>query len=170
VEQYQEMVFRTCMGLLHDRHEADDLAQEVFIEVYNSLSRFRSQAKLSTWIYRIAVNKSLNHLKRMRRRKLFTKLEDLFLPQGARPSIAEPASDASDKGIEDRERSELLQFALNSLPENQRVAFVLFRYDELSQKEIAEQMNLSIPAVESLIHRAKQSLQKKLLAYYKNRL
>jgi len=66
VEKYQEMVFRTCMGLLHNPDDADDIAQEVFVEVYESLGYFRHEAKLSTWIYRIAVNKSLNYLTRIR--------------------------------------------------------------------------------------------------------
>ncbi|MFN8206766.1 MAG: RNA polymerase sigma factor [Bacteroidales bacterium] len=169
VEIYQEMVFRTCMGILHNREDADDIAQEVFIEIYTSLVNFRSQSKLSTWVYRIAVNKSLNHLKRLRRKKLFTRIEDLVTGRSG-GQMPEPAADASDKGLVDQERTDILQLALNSLPENQRVAFVLFRYDDLSQKEIAEQMELTVPAVESLIHRAKQALQKKLLAYHKNLL
>jgi RNA polymerase sigma-70 factor (ECF subfamily) len=169
VELYQEMVFRTCMGILHSREDADDIAQEVFMEIYTSLGNFRSQSKLSTWIYRIAVNKSLNHLKRLKRKKLFSRLEDLATGRLG-GQLSEPSADASDKGLVDKERTELLQFALNSLPENQRVAFVLFRYDDLSQKDIADQMGLSVPAVESLIHRAKQTLQKKLLAYHKNLL
>lgn len=169
VEQYKDLVFRTCMGLLHDVHEADDITQEVFIEVFQSIASFRFQSKFSTWLYRIAVNKSLNHLKKMKRKKMFSRIEDLVHWRGAYADSGEPMADAADLSLEEKEQSRLLQEALDALPENQRTAFVLFRYDELSQKEIAEIMHLSVPAVESLIHRAKQTLQKKLLHIFKNR-
>jgi RNA polymerase sigma-70 factor, ECF subfamily len=170
VEEHQLMVFRTCMGLLHDMNESEDISQDVFLEVYNSLSSFRSQSKLSTWIYRIAINKSLNHLKKLKRRKLIGKVEELFLPGNQRNALSEPASEPTDAALEQEERKKMVQLALGKLPENQQVAFVLFRYDELSHKEISEVMGLSVPAIESLIHRAKQGLQKNLLAYYKNKL
>ena len=64
VEKYQQMVFRTCMGFLHNKDDADDLTQDVFIQVYQSLPRFKGESAFSTWIYRIAVNASLNKIRK----------------------------------------------------------------------------------------------------------
>lgn len=161
VEKYQEMVFRTCMGLLHNPDDADDIAQEVFVEVYESLGYFRHEAKLSTWIYRIAVNKSLNYLKKTKRKSLFKSLEEIFQP-GQKNELSVSLVEAADKDVEAEEQKRMLETALNKLPENQRIAFVLFRYDELPQKEIAEIMGLSVSAVESLVHRARKNLYKLL--------
>jgi len=164
VEKYQEMVFHTSIGLLHNREEADDIAQEVFIEVFESLRFFRQEAKISTWIYRITVNKSLNHLKKLKRREMMERIEDLFKKNRSDPKW-EPMSDGPDKNIESDEENRKVQALLDSLPENQRIAFTLFKYDDLSQKEISEVMDLSVSAVESLIFRAKISLQKKFAQY-----
>ncbi len=161
VEKYQEMVYRTCIGLLHNPDDADDIAQEVFVEVYESVGFFRHEARLSTWIYRIAVNKSLNHLKKIRKKSLFKSLEEIF-QSGQKNDLTVTLADGADKSVEAEEQKKILEAALNKLPENQRIAFVLFRYDELPQKEIAEIMGLSVSAVESLVHRARKNLFKLL--------
>jgi RNA polymerase sigma-70 factor, ECF subfamily len=168
VETHQQLVIRTCYSLVHELEDARDLAQEVFIEIMKSASAFRGTAKLSSWIYRIAVNKSLNHLKRSRRREAFT----LFSFQdrsGKERGEEVPTGNSSTDGdavMEEKELKRALHMAINKLPENQKIAFTLHKYEELSYKEVAEVMHVSLSSVESLIHRAKLNLQKILRCYY----
>jgi RNA polymerase sigma-70 factor, ECF subfamily len=168
VERYQTMVINTCIGFLHDKQDAEDIAQEVFIEVYNSLTNFRKEAKLSTWMYRISVNKSLNFLRSKKRRQWILNFEDA-LGLGRSDQI-EP-SEMRQPGVEmeSKEEAMLLHKTISSLTENQRIAFILSKYENLSYSKIADVMGVSVSSVESLIHRAKINLQQKLMNYYKNR-
>ena len=167
VEKYQQIVFKTCIGFLHSREEAEDLTQEVFIEVYQSISRFRQEAKISTWLYRMAVNKCLNYIKKNKKNKFLINLENIFMPgnEDLKNEVRNKAFDDDKMDID--ERAKILQSAIDSLPPNQKIAFTLNKYDELSYKEISEIMDVSLSSVESLIHRAKLNLQKKLLNYFK---
>jgi len=165
VEQYQVVVRNMCAGIIKDRHEAEDIAQEVFVEVYRSINNFREESRLSTWIYRIAVNKSLNHNRKKERHRWLKPVEDFFVG-GRTAEDLDPGSHPSHH-LENRQRSHYLHMAMDTLPENQRVAFVLNKYDDLSYKEISEVMGLSLSGVESLIHRAKVNLQKKLWDCFK---
>lgn len=167
VEQYKQIVFNTCYGLLHSREDAQDIAQDVFIEVYVSIDKFRHEAKLSTWLYRVSVNKSINHLKKNKKNRLLLSLENMFSLKSESTEIAN--IHANERDIYTDESAKVLYDAIDSLGENQRVAFTLNKFDELSYKEISEIMNISISSVESLIHRAKINLQKKLEKFYYNR-
>ena len=170
VEKYQTMVINTCLGFIHNLDDAQDIAQDVFIEVLHSISKFRNEAKISTWLYRIAVNKSLNFIRGRNKFKWLRKNPG-ETPANNQP-VEESAPELTDNNtpasiIENNERSKFLHAAVNALPENQKIAFVLNKFEELSYKEIAEVMNISLPAVESLIFRAKKNLQVKLINYYK---
>lgn len=170
-EHYQQHVIRTCYSLVHDDHDARDLAQEVFIELLESAASFRGEAKLSTWIYRIAVNKSLNHLKQRKRMQI---LERIGIrpasPYGRKEEHTEIATDSgADSALEGKEMRNALHYAINRLPVNQRIAFTMHKYEDLPYREIAEIMNLSLSSVESLIHRAKLNLQRTLSDYYNGR-
>ena len=167
VEQHQKMVVNTCLGLVHDADDADDLAQEVFIEVFNSVHRFRSDSKISTWLYRIAVNKSLNFIRDNKKRKFFKKIEDVFSGRNYTDSDSGLSSEEPDINLQEKQKAAILHKAIDSLPENQRVAFTLNKYEDLSYKEISEVMGISLSSVESLIHRAKKNLQEKLYDCYK---
>jgi RNA polymerase sigma-70 factor (ECF subfamily) len=168
VEKYQTMVINTCIGFLHDKQDAEDISQEVFIEVFASLRKFRQEAKLSTWMYRIAVNKSLNFLRSKKRRQWIQNLEDVLgMNRQDQKQPIEMRNPAID--FERQEEAILLHNAINSLSENQRIAFTLNKYEDLPYSEISEIMRVSLSSVESLIHRAKLNLQKKLMHHYKNR-
>jgi RNA polymerase sigma-70 factor, ECF subfamily len=161
VGQYQEKVIRTTFGFLRNMEDAEDLSQEVFLEVIRALPSFRRSSSLSTWIYRITVNKSLNHMRKNMWRKIFSGLtlhgdHEKTLPV---PDIPVSGTD----GHEGRELKKILDKAIDSLSENQRIAFVLHKYEDFSYKQIAEIMNVSLSSVESLIHRAKSNLQKRLI-------
>lgn len=168
VEKYQQQVFRTAMGFVHDGSDADDIAQEVFVEVFKSVHGFRGEASLSTWIYRMTVNRSLNRLRSRKRKGLFQRIEAFF--QDDADWTGEPEADCSvhpETVVGNQETAQALQQALASLQQNQRTAFVLYHYEELAYKEIAAVMNVSLASVESLIHRARKNLQKKLMNFYK---
>lgn len=167
VENHQKMVFHTCLGLVQDRDDAEDLAQEIFVELFHSLHKFRGESKLSTWIYRIAVNRSLNFIRDNKRRRFFQSI-GLSSPEEGKYDLADDSWSARpDHEVENDQRRSNLYKAINSLPERQRVAFTLSKLEDLSYQDIAEIMGLSLSSVESLIHRAKLGLQKKLYQCYK---
>lgn len=169
ISRYQLRVMRICQGFVLHSADAEDLTQEVFIEVFRSINRFRGDSQLSTWLYRIAVNKSLNFLKKKKRENVMQSIEGFFFKGEKEQSLqlSDNGQFAADKGIEAYESKRILKGAINSLPENQRTAFILSKYQELSYKEIAEVMGLSISSVESLLFRAKGGLQKRLLSSIK---
>ncbi len=170
VNENQKKVLNTCFRFTNNREDAEDLTQEVFMEVYKSITGFRGDSKLSTWIYRIAVTKSLDFLRKKKRKKRFGIMKSISSEETLREELK--ATDISSPGTqaENRDRIKILNEALEKLPENQRVAFTLSKYDELSYQEIAEILETTIPAVESLIHRAKNNLKKRLYNYYEKKL
>ena len=169
VERYQQMVFRTCMGFLHNKEDAEDLTQDVFIQAYQSLSRFKDESAFSTWLYRIAVNASLNKIRKSKLKLVFERFENLTGSDrtGSDTYPVIKNDEDPEKIIIRQEHSEWLGRALDSLPENQKTAIVLSKYDDLSQKEIAEIMNTTEGAVEALLQRAKKNLREKLLFHKK---
>ncbi|NOU17134.1 MAG: sigma-70 family RNA polymerase sigma factor [Bacteroidales bacterium] len=170
VDKYQKLVVNTCRGFVNNYADAEDLTQEVFIELFESLPEFRHESKLSTWIYRIAVNKSLNHIRKKKRENIFSSFASIF-ESSDKPQNLEIAdqgiSDEADRKINTTELHKTLKTAINKLPKNQKIAFILSKYQDLSYKEIAEVMDLSISSVESLLFRAKVNLQELLSNYYK---
>ena len=163
VERYQPMVFRTCMGFLHLKEDADDLSQDVFIKAYQTLPAFKGDATFSTWIYRIAVNASLNKIRKSSKNQFLQRLETVFRGEkGNEYSFPISDNENPENILILNEHKEWVQKALNSLPENQRTAIVLSKYDDLPQREIAEIMNTTEGAVEALIQRAKANLRGKL--------
>ena len=168
VEENQQLVVNICTGFLHNIADAEDIAQDVFIEVYLSVHKFREDAKISTWLYRIAVNKSLNYIRNNKKHKILKSIDNFFTSdKNIEKEIPDNSSSQPEEIIENKERSQILRSSINSLPKNQKIAFTLNKYDDLSYKQIAEIMDLSLSSVESLIHRAKKNLQKKLLNHYK---
>ena len=169
VEKHQKFVLNTCLRFVQIIEIAEDITQDVFVEVFKSIKNFRGDSKLSTWIYRIAVTRSLDYLKMTKRKKRFAKLKSLLGDDGK--EVVLPSSDLMPNSqSENEERIKILTWAMNSLAENQRVAFTLSKYDEMSYKEIADIMETTVSAVESLIHRAKTNLKKKLYKYYERNL
>ena len=168
VDHYQKLVVNTCFGMVHNREDAEDIAQDVFVEVYRSVEHFRADAKLSTWLYRIAVNRSLNHIRDNKKHKWFQSFENEVEAKNRQLMQVESSkTDQPEFELENKQRAVILHEAINSLPENQKVAFTLSKYEELSYQEISEVMDMSVSSVESLLFRAKKNLQKKLHKCYK---
>lgn len=164
VETWQDLVFNTVLGMVQDFQEAEDLSQEVFIQVYQSIHQFRGDAKLSTWIYRIAVTKSLDWGRKRKTKKRIDLMKSLI---GFGEKDAQP-SEFIHPGVvmENKESAGKLWRAMQSLPDNQRVAFTLVKVEGLSYEEVASIMETTIKAVEALMHRAKENLRKQLKDYY----
>jgi len=166
VNTYHRQIIKTAYHFVQDMDDAQDLAQDVCIEILESAKQFRGSASLSTWIYRVTVNKSLNFIRKNKRKQLVKQFETFFsIPrQPGEVQNPEPATENNDLHHEDNRR--LLEKAVSILPENQRIAFVLSKYDELSYKEVADIMNTSVASVESLLSRAKQNLQRNLISQF----
>lgn len=162
---YASMVYNVCFRMTHNKEEAEDLTQDVFIKVFNSINKFREDSKLSTWIYRIAINICINKL---RREKIINFLSlDYREEKKGRKEIADNSPSPANI-LEKSEIQQIIQEAINCLPPKQKTAIILSRYEELSYKEISKIMELSLSAVESLIFRAKENLSKELIRYKKN--
>jgi len=160
VALYKDSVITTCYRFLLNKEDAEDISQEVFVEVYQSIGSFRGDAKISTWIYRIAVTKCLNELKKRQRKKRFASLSKvLHIDEIAQWISGGPLADTE---MHEEEMWKEVGQVLNKLPENQRVAYTLSRIDGFSNTEIAELMETSIIAVESLIYRANKNVTQQL--------
>jgi RNA polymerase sigma-70 factor (ECF subfamily) len=166
VEEFKDRVYNTVLGVLQNKEEAQDVTQEVFTEVYQSIARFKGDAKLSTWIYRIALSKAYDVVRRKNRKKRFAFVQSLFGEEG--DMIEAEQGEFAHPGVqlENKERAAILFGAIEKLAENQKTAFLLNKLEGLSYAEIAEIMNVTVPAVESLLFRAKQNLQKRLREYF----
>jgi RNA polymerase sigma-70 factor, ECF subfamily len=166
VEKYKQPVINFVARTLRDDIEAEDLAQNVFVQVFKSAERYRETSKFSTWLFTIARNLCLNEIRRRSRHPA----ESLDVSHSENPD--EPARQVEDRKADSppavllqSELAEKIDQALAALPENQRTAILLCRQDELSYEEIAEILGCSVPATKSLIHRGRETLKAKLKPY-----
>jgi len=166
VDQYRDRVYNTTLGMLQNEENAEDVTQEVFIEIFRSVAWFRGDCNLSTWIYRIALQKALEHIRTSRRRKRSGILLSLFGKEDQVNIAADAPFYHPGILLENKERATILFHAISALPVKQRTAFVLHKVEGLSQAEIAEITSTSVSAVESLIVRAKRKLRELLSDYY----
>ena len=165
VENYRNRVFSTALNILQDSKEAEDAAQETFIQVFESVKNFKQESSLSTWIYRIAVRKALDKIRRRKTRQKLHQLLPWWMPDEKKsedtmfhhPGIV----------VENKEKAAVLFKAIESLPEKQKLAFTLIKVQGMNYEEACEIMQQKVKAVESLISRAKVNLQKQLEEYYR---
>ncbi len=168
LDEYQQKVFGTCISFVPNQEDAEDIAQEVFVEVFNSIGKFKGDSKLSTWIYRIATNKCLEFIRKKNTKKRFGFMQSLLgndLPIDRSSNFTE----FNHPGIqlENKEKSEILFAAINKLPEAQRIVYTLNKIDDLSYQEVSEITEKSVSSIESLLFRAKKNLKTLLYDYYK---
>jgi RNA polymerase sigma-70 factor, ECF subfamily len=166
VEKYHKLVLNVCNNILNNYDDSMDVSQEVFIKIYESIENFRGDSKVTTWLYRISVNKSLNYLRSKKKSKWFSSLDVLF---NDNIKSYEPEDDSLKPGedIEQEENKKALYYALRKLPEKQNIAITLNSLEDLSYKEISEVMQISVSEVGVLINRGKKKLQKLIIDYYK---
>ena len=159
VEKYQSSILNLSYRYVGNQEDAEEVAEDVFIKVHQSAKSYEPRAKLSTYLYRITVNLSLNKIRDSKWKRL-TSLE--FFKRNEDDIAIHSGFDNPDLLLERKEKQEIIRRAVDSLPELQRTAVILQRFQGLSYEEIAEIMNCSVSAVEARIHRAKQNLQKRL--------
>ena len=166
VALFSRKVYNLCLSLLHNQEDAEDATQEVFASVFSSINKFKGDSKLSTWIYRISVNKCKEIIRKKSRKKRFGFLVPLENIETNSPNHTQANFIHPGIELENQERAAILFGAINSLPENQKIAFSMHKLEGIPYDEIAAIMGLSLPSVESLIFRAKQNLRTKLATYY----
>lgn len=169
IDNYQQKVFGTCLSFVPNKEDAEDLVQEVFLEVFNSISKFKGNSTFSTWIYRITTNKCLEFIRKQKTKKRTGFLKPLF-SQDFSIDKTNYFTEFNHPGflLEAKELNETLFKAINKLPESQTLIFTLHKIDGKSYQEIAEITDRSVSSVESVMFRAKKNLQKLLYNYYKN--
>jgi RNA polymerase sigma-70 factor (ECF subfamily) len=169
LDAYQQKVFSTCISFIPNKEDAEDVAQEVFLEVFKSVSKFKGDSKLSTWIYKIATNKCLEFIRKKNTKKRFAFMQSIL---GNEIPIDKTSyfTEINHPGVllENKEKSEIIFKAIHTLPENQKVIFTLAKVDGKSYQEIVEITGKSLSSVESVMFRAKKNLQLKLEDFYKN--
>jgi len=166
VDKYKQPVMNLAYRTLRDVTEAEDLAQNVFVQVYKSAGRYQPAAKFSTWLFTIARNLCLNEIRRRSRHpaesldQTHAEADDQPLYQVEDKRVAAPPEQLLHGELEQK-----ITDALAELPENQRTALLLCRQEELSYEEIAEVLGCSLSATKSLIHRGRETLKSKLKPY-----
>lgn len=165
VRLYQDQVFNMTYRMLGNREEAEDVAQEVFIIVFKSIDSFRGDSKFSTWLYRVTANTCKNRIKYLARR--YDRQKDEYderidRDKAAGALTAPAASPRPDRALEGVEMEQILQRAIASLDEDQRLLVVLRDIQELSISEICEITGVAEGTVKSRLHRARLALRKKL--------
>ena len=162
IETHQLRVIGTVAKMLGDDTDSEDIAQQVFIRVWNSAARYQPTAKFTTWLFKIMRNLVFNELRRRKRHPAMPleSKEDDHSFQTPDPDSPSPAASMLDSELQ-----AAIQRAIDSLPEVQRMAIILRRYEEMSYEEIAEVLKLSVPAVKSILFRARADLRVQLQKY-----
>jgi RNA polymerase sigma-70 factor (ECF subfamily) len=166
VRKYRERVVGIIYNMTSNREDAADLAQDAFIKAFQSIQRFQGQASFFTWLYRIAVNSTLSHLRKNRLRSFFS-LEAIREEDPVSKEVIDALTDrtGANRDAFVRELQEKLNDAMQKLSINHRTVVTLFEIDGLSHQEIAEVLGCSVGTVRSRLHYAKQLLQSELQAY-----
>jgi RNA polymerase sigma-70 factor (ECF subfamily) len=162
VERHQSLVAGTVARMLGHNSDVEDVAQQVFIRVWKSASRYVPRAKFTTWLLKITRNLVFNELRR-RKRHALTPLQSE--PDGEEMQLKDERGPTPDSAYLEGELQRAVEAAIGELPESQRMAVVLRRYEELSYEEIAQVLEQSVPAVKSLLFRARTELREQLKAY-----
>jgi RNA polymerase sigma-70 factor (ECF subfamily) len=166
VEKYKRPVLNLVYRMIGDPTEAEDLAQNVFVQVFKSADRYRVSAKFSTWLFTIARNLCLNEIRR-RKRHPADSLDAPTLNDEEPRQYQDQKTAAPGENLAESELISKIEEAVHDLPENQRTALLLFRDRELAYEDISEVIGCSLSATKSLIHRARETLKARLKPYLK---
>ena len=169
VRAHQERVYSTCYRFLKSREDAQDVTQEVFMQVYKSMDDFRGESQLSTWIYRIAVTRSLDLIRRHNRKRRLGSVKAIFRIGSGEDEFDLPSDTTPESELMDSEKKRVLAWAVSRLPEKQRIAITLNNYEQYSNQEVADIMQTSLSAIEGLLHRGRKNLKKELTGYFDTR-
>jgi RNA polymerase sigma-70 factor (ECF subfamily) len=163
INEHRDKVYNIVLNKVQHVEDAEEITQDVFVDVFRKPEAFRGESAVSTWLYRIAINKSIDHLRKKQSRNKWT-IARFF----SSPGETNEPKDFLHPGVlsENREKTFLLFKAMKQLPDKQHTAWVLSEMENLSYKEISEVMNVSVSSVESLLFRARQNLKKILSGMY----
>lgn len=158
--QFKLLVYNVALSYVQNKQDAEEISQDVFVKLFQSIEDFKQESTLKTWIYRITINKSLDFLKHKKSQKRFF----IFGKRSENEYEIQNIATFEHPGIllENKEKAKILFEVINQLNENQKTAFILSKIDGLSNPEISTIMELSISSIESLVFRAKENLKKKL--------
>lgn len=161
--RFKTPVYNTALGYLQNERDAEEIVQEVFVNIHNAAANFKGTSAVNTWIYRITINKCLDVLRKRKRNNWLTFFKEV-------DTMGTPFT-FSHPGIllEKKEAAQVLFKVIHTLPNNQKTAFILSYIEDLPRQEVADIMEISLKAVESLLQRGKASLRKKLAEHYPNR-
>jgi RNA polymerase sigma-70 factor (ECF subfamily) len=162
VERHQRLVVGTVARMLGNNSEVEDIAQQVFVRVWRSARRYVPRAKFTTWLLKITRNLVFNEL---RRRSRHTQISLQVESEDEERPIKDERATAPDAALLEQELQRAIESAIAQLPETQRMAVVLRRYDDLSYEQIADVLDQSVPAVKSLLFRARTELRTRLGRY-----
>lgn len=163
---HHKKVYHIAFAMLKNTADAEDVTQEVFINIYHAIPQFKEASQISTWVHRITVNKCLDYIKAKKRKKRLAFITSLFDPDTGKQIHDAHNHLHPGKILEQKEDHIILMDAIDLLKTSQKTAFVLSQIEKLSQKEVAAIMDISEKAVESLNHRAKEKLRKILKGFY----
>lgn len=158
VNDFKDRVMNICFSYMNDLNDAEDVSQEVFIEVYKSLSQYKKQSSLTTWIYRIASNKSIDFIRKKKRLKRGSSLTSYLEDYKKADWINQSQQDPAEELIQEQ-RKQLLYLGLSKLPTRQKKAFVLTQIEGFDHKSAAEILQTSVKSIESLVIRARKKLR-----------
>lgn len=164
IERHQALVIGTVARMLGSNSEVEDIAQQVFIRVWRSAGRYVPTAKFTTWLLKITRNLVFNEMRRSKRHTGTPLQPD---PDSPEIPIKDETVQTPDASLLERELQQAIEAAIAELPESQRMAVILRRYQDLSYEEIAEVLDLSVPAVKSVLFRARTELRIRLAGYLK---
>ncbi len=169
VDMFQQKVFATCISFIPNKEDAEDVAQEVFLEIYKSIHKFKGNSKLSTWIYKITTNKCLEFIRKKNTKKRFSFFQ-FAIGDEIDVDKTKYFTEINHPGVllENKETTEAIFKAINALPESQRVVFTLAKLDGKSYQEIVEITGKTLSSVESIMFRARKKLEEKLTKYKKS--
>jgi RNA polymerase sigma-70 factor (ECF subfamily) len=162
VETHQAKIIGTAAKMLGDAGDAEDIAQQVFVRVWNSADRYEPTARFTTWLFKITRNLTFNELRRRKRHPVSSLESEL----GSRVlQLQDPQSKLASAVLIEQEVQTAIQAAIDGLPEVQRMAVVLRRYQDVSYEEIGKILDLSVPAVKSVLFRARTQLRERLRGF-----
>ena len=163
VDAYAPKIWIVCQSILSSKEDSEDVSQEIFTAIFNSIHKFKGESQLTTWLHAIAINKCKEHLRKKNRKKRFGFMTVIKDNESGSGFVSEDKADE----IEQQEEIEIVRQAIDQLSENQRLVYSLVKLEEYSYKEVEDMTGLSKSSIESLMFRAKSKLTELLSDYYK---
>ncbi len=161
-KKYSKQVFNLILQYVQNQEDAEEITQDVFLKIHQALPDFKHESTLSTWIYRISINTSLDFIKSRKRKKRWAVWTSLFQSEGSETRHEAAHFDHPGVELEQKEATQRIFEAINGLPDKQKTALILSKIEHKNQAEVAQIMELSPKAVESLIQRAKTNLSQNI--------